>query len=137
MHKKGDNLSRVPPFVSPKGICLIHLVVYFIGVYKLTFLSKHGIEHIICVLFILYNIIVLYLFMNLKEFLKLNPVIQQAELANLMYPNTKSARTKLSNKLNNKVVGSGTQRILRKDEQDAKRALEIVRDRINEFIEQS
>lgn len=75
--------------------------------------------------------------MNLKEFLKLNPVIQQAELANLMYPNTKSARTKLSNKLNNKVVGSGTQRILRKDEQDAKRALEIVRDRINEFIEQS
>lgn len=75
--------------------------------------------------------------MNLKEFLKLNPVIQQTELANLMYPNTKSARTKLSNKLNNKVVGSGTQRILRKDEQDAKRALEVVRDRINEFIEQS
>lgn len=75
--------------------------------------------------------------MNLKEFLKLNPVIQQTELANLMYPNTKSARTKLSNKLNNKVVGSGTQRILRKDEQDAKRALKIVRDRINEFIEES
>lgn len=75
--------------------------------------------------------------MELKKFLEENPVIQKMELANLMYPNTKSARTKLSNKLNEKIVGSGKQRILPKDIEDAKRALAIVRDRINKFIEEN
>ena len=62
-------------------------------------------------------------FMKLKNFLESNPIINNAQLAKLMYPNIKSANTKLANKLAENVSGSGKQRITEKDEQEAKNVL--------------
>ena len=62
--------------------------------------------------------------MDLKQFLKDNPLISQTDLAHAMYPDTpKSAKSKLSNKLNEAKAGSGKQRITPKDEALALEAL--------------
>lgn len=62
--------------------------------------------------------------MDLKQFLDNNPLINQAELARLMWPeNLKTARSRLSNKLNNAKAGSGKQRITDDDLKLAREAL--------------
>jgi len=62
--------------------------------------------------------------MDLKQFLIDNPIISQTDLAHAMYPDTpKSAKSKLSNKLNNAKSGTGKQRITEEDEQLAINAL--------------
>ncbi|MDV3568157.1 hypothetical protein CMU71_14785 [Elizabethkingia anophelis] len=53
--------------------------------------------------------------MTVKELLEKHPLLTSAELARLMYPENKSARSKLVNKLNGNKVGSGFQRITDKD----------------------
>lgn len=45
--------------------------------------------------------------MTVKELLEKHPLLTIAELARLMYPENKSARSKLTNKLNENIVGSG------------------------------
>ncbi|RAJ28903.1 hypothetical protein [Pedobacter cryoconitis] len=62
--------------------------------------------------------------MDLKQFLIDNPLISQTDLAHAMYPDTpKSAKSKLSNKLNNAKAGNGKQRITPEDERLALEAL--------------
>ncbi|MVW92430.1 hypothetical protein FCL53_10685 [Elizabethkingia meningoseptica] len=53
--------------------------------------------------------------MTVKELLEKHPLLTSAELARLMYPENKSARSKLVNKLNENKVGTGIQRITDKD----------------------
>ncbi len=72
--------------------------------------------------------------MELKEFLEQNPIIQKKLLAEKMYPGNKSANSKLGSKLAERIVGSGKQRILEKDTQDAVRAFTELRDNLNDFI---
>lgn len=73
--------------------------------------------------------------MELKEFLDNNPILQKKELGKLMYPGNKSAASKLGNKLAEREVGSGKQRILEKDIQDSVRAFKDLRDSLTEYIE--
>lgn len=61
--------------------------------------------------------------MDLKEFLDNNPIIDKAQLAKAMWPNNKSPRSKLNNKLKEVVSGSGKQRVTEKDVEDAKAVL--------------
>lgn len=62
--------------------------------------------------------------MDLKQFLEANPLINQAELARLMWPNNvKTAKTRLSNKLNEVKMKNSKQRITPADLQLAKDAL--------------
>ncbi|MCZ4244958.1 hypothetical protein [Pedobacter punctiformis] len=63
--------------------------------------------------------------MDLKKFLKDNPLISQADLAVAMYGDDKPRynKNKLSNKLNEVVQGNSKQRITPKDEQLALEAL--------------
>ncbi|KGE14642.1 hypothetical protein [Sphingobacterium deserti] len=74
--------------------------------------------------------------MELKEFLEANPILVRKELAVKMYPNLSAdvARNKLTNKIKQYVIGSGTQRILPHDVEAAKKALTELRDNINEFL---
>jgi len=73
--------------------------------------------------------------MDLKQFLDANPLINQAELARLMWPdNLKTARSRLSNKLNNAKAGSGKQRITDDDLKLAKDALVKLGVNIDGFI---
>lgn len=72
-------------------------------------------------------------FMKLKEFLESNPIINNAQLAKLMYPNIKSANTKLANKLAENVSGSGKQRITDKDLKEAISVLDDLCKKIQEF----
>jgi len=58
--------------------------------------------------------------MDLKQFLKDNPMINQAQLANAMWPDKKGSNIKLSHKLSN----TQGQRITPKDEQLAIEALQ-------------
>lgn len=53
--------------------------------------------------------------MTLKDFLDDNPIINKTQFANEMWPDNKSAKTKLSNKLAENIVGSGKQRITDND----------------------
>ncbi|MDV3749687.1 hypothetical protein CMU21_17805 [Elizabethkingia anophelis] len=53
--------------------------------------------------------------MTVKELLEKHPLLTHSELARLMYPENKYARSRLSNKLNEKTAGSGSQRITEKD----------------------
>ncbi|MCT4238502.1 hypothetical protein HZP42_19145 [Elizabethkingia anophelis] len=53
--------------------------------------------------------------MTVKELLENHPLLTHAELARLMYPENKYARSRLSNKVNEKTAGSGAQRITEKD----------------------
>lgn len=64
--------------------------------------------------------------MNLKEFLEKYSLINKADLAAQMWPDNKSARSKLTNKLNENVVGSGKQRITEKDFDLAKKVLKAM-----------
>jgi len=74
--------------------------------------------------------------MDLKQFLKDNPLISQTDLAHAMYPLTpKSAKSKLSNKLNNAKAGSGKQRITEEDERLAIVALKKLGVNINDLPE--
>lgn len=68
--------------------------------------------------------------MDLKKFLEDNPIIDKAQLSKLMWPENKSARSKLSNKLNENVAGSGKQRITDKDYQNAKQVLQKLAEEI-------
>ena len=61
--------------------------------------------------------------MPVKQLLEKHPLLTIAELARLMYPENKSARSKLTNKLNENIVGSGKQRITSKDLQLIKEIL--------------
>jgi len=62
--------------------------------------------------------------MDLKQFLKDNPLISQTDLAHAMWPDKpKSAKTKLSNKLNEAKQGNSKQRITEADLELAKKAL--------------
>lgn len=72
--------------------------------------------------------------MNLKEFLEINPIINKSQLAQLMWIDNKSAKSKLYNKLSEKTVGSGKQRITENDEEVAKKELEKLAHRIVEYI---
>jgi len=54
--------------------------------------------------------------MDLKQFLKDNPLISQSDLAHAMWPDKpKSAKSKLSNKLNEVKMGNSKQRITEAD----------------------
>jgi len=57
--------------------------------------------------------------MTLKDLLDSTPLITIAELARLMYPNSKTSRSRLTNKLN----GNAGQRITEKDIEIAKEIL--------------
>ena len=61
--------------------------------------------------------------MDLKKFLEDNPIINKAILARMMWPDNKSANTKLNNKLAENMVGTGKQRITEKDYERAKEVL--------------
>ncbi|ASK29697.1 hypothetical protein CEY12_06085 [Chryseobacterium sp. T16E-39] len=71
--------------------------------------------------------------MSLKDFLDNNPIINMSQLSNEMWPDNKNARIKLYNKLNEKISGSGTQRITDKDLEDAKRVLNKLADEIKKL----
>lgn len=62
--------------------------------------------------------------MNLKQFLEENPIINSSQLANQMWPDNKSARSKLTNKLNENIAGTGKQRIT---EDDEKKAIDVLK----------
>ena len=68
--------------------------------------------------------------MDLKQFLIDNPVINQAELARMMWPDTKATNIKLANKLANRA----NQRITPKDETLALEALKKLGHNINSLI---
>ncbi|ATC35586.1 hypothetical protein [Elizabethkingia anophelis] len=53
--------------------------------------------------------------MTVKELLEKHPLLTIAELARLIYPENKSSRSKLTNKINENIVGTGKQRITDKD----------------------
>lgn len=71
--------------------------------------------------------------MNLKEFLEKNKVIKESALAVLMWPEKNNQAKVFSNKINEKVAGSGKQRITDQDEHDAKKALRGLAERINNY----
>lgn len=72
--------------------------------------------------------------MDLKQFLEENPIINQTKLAEKMWPENKSSRSKLSNKLNENIAGNGKQRITAQDIEKAKDALKKLTENINEFL---
>ena len=74
--------------------------------------------------------------MDLKQFLKENAIINQSELAKQMWPDNKSAKTKLSNKLreNSRAGGVGTFKLLPADEDAAKQALYKVAKDILDYV---
>lgn len=74
--------------------------------------------------------------MKLKQFLEANPIIDKSQLAKLMWPENKSARSKLNNKLNENIAGNGKQRITEKDTAQAKKVLKELAERINNFIQE-
>ncbi|HBR10720.1 MAG TPA: hypothetical protein DD740_00625 [Chryseobacterium sp.] len=63
-------------------------------------------------------------------------IVNNAQLARLMYPNNKSANTKLANKLSENLSGTGKQRITEADEELAKKELEKLVHRIVAYISQ-
>jgi hypothetical protein len=67
--------------------------------------------------------------MDLKQFLKDNPIIKQAELARLMWPGKSSTNTKLANKL----AGTAGQRLTDDDISRAKAALEKLGENIQDI----
>jgi hypothetical protein len=71
--------------------------------------------------------------MNLKEFLEQNKVIKESALAVLMWPEKNNQAKVFSNKINEKVAGSGKQRITDQDEIDAKKALRGLAQRIKNY----
>ncbi|MBB4807438.1 hypothetical protein HNP38_002744 [Chryseobacterium defluvii] len=68
--------------------------------------------------------------MKLKEFLERNPIINSAQLAKEMWSDNKSAPSKLTNKLNENIVGNGKQRITEKDMEMAEVVLKKLADDI-------
>ncbi|GEN66286.1 hypothetical protein [Chryseobacterium rhizosphaerae] len=68
--------------------------------------------------------------MKLKEFLERNPTINTAQLARKMWPDNKSAPSKLTNKLNENIAGDSKQRITEKDLENAKAVLKELADDI-------
>lgn len=81
-----------------------------------------------------YKIFFLYIcLMDLKQFLEQNPLINKAELARRMWPDNKSAATKLANKLSENTVGSGKQRVTENDMMEAKRILTELSQKIQQL----
>jgi hypothetical protein len=72
--------------------------------------------------------------MNLKEFLESNPIINKAQLAEAMWDGNKSAKSKLYNKLAEKTVGSGKQRVTEADELNAKKNLMNLAENIINYV---
>lgn len=72
--------------------------------------------------------------MKLKEFLEQNPIINKSQLAESMWIGNKSAKSKLYNKLSEKTVGSGKQRVTELDEETAKSVLKKLADNISKYI---
>lgn len=68
--------------------------------------------------------------MDLKQFLEENPIINLSKLADKMWPENKSSRSKLTNKLNENTVGNGKQRITENDLINAKKVLKKLADDI-------
>jgi hypothetical protein len=68
--------------------------------------------------------------MDLKQFLKDNPMIKQAELARLMWPDKSNTNTKLANKL----AGTAGQRVTDDDLARAIAALTTLGVNISKFI---
>ena len=71
--------------------------------------------------------------MNLKEFLDENNVIKESALAVLMWPDKNHAAKVFSNKINEKIAGSGRQRITEDDETRAKIVLLELAERIKKY----
>ncbi|WP_343321399.1 hypothetical protein [Sphingobacterium multivorum] len=71
--------------------------------------------------------------MDLKTFLDENPIITKAELARLMWPDSKNARIKLGNKLAGTQNKSGVQRVTEDDEARAKEVLKEVISKISDY----
>lgn len=72
--------------------------------------------------------------MKLKDFLEQNPIINKSQLAENMWSDNKSAKSKLYNKLAERTVGSGIQRITEQDETNAKQVLSILAENITAYI---
>lgn len=74
--------------------------------------------------------------MNLKEFLTENKIINRTELAEMMWPGNRSAKTKLSNKLNEAKRSEGAVpfKMMPDDEQRAKEVLLEVASTILEYV---
>lgn len=73
--------------------------------------------------------------MELKEFLSQNPIINKKKLSEAMYPENKSPSSKLLNKLEEREVGSGKQRILPVDVEASVRVLKKLKESIDVYIE--
>jgi len=71
--------------------------------------------------------------MELKEFLERNPLINVAKLAYLMWPDVKSAPSRLNNKLKENTAGNGKQRITERDHERAKEVLKALINDINKL----
>lgn len=67
--------------------------------------------------------------MDLKQFLKENPLIKQAELARLMWPGKSNTNTKLANKL----AETAGQRVTDEDQSKAIEALKQLGVNISQF----
>jgi len=74
--------------------------------------------------------------MNLKEFLEENKVIKESALAVLMWPDKNNQAKVFSNKINEKVAGSGKQRITEEDELRARAVLLELAARITKYASQ-
>lgn len=74
--------------------------------------------------------------MNLKQFLEENKIIKESALALLMWPDKKHAAKVFSNKINEKIAGSGKQRITEDDETRAKKVLLEVAEKIKKYSSQ-
>ncbi|HAE68384.1 MAG TPA: hypothetical protein DCG77_14525 [Sphingobacterium sp.] len=75
--------------------------------------------------------------MDLKTFLDENPIITKAELARLMWPDSKNARIKLGNKLAGTQNKSGVQRVTEDDEAKAKEVLKEVAVKILSYTDEN
>lgn len=75
--------------------------------------------------------------MDLKTFLDENPIITKAELARLMWPDSKNARIKLGNKLAGTQNKSGVQRVTEDDEARAKEVLKEVAGKILSYTDEN
>lgn len=61
--------------------------------------------------------------MTLKQFLDAHPIIDKAALSIQMWPDIKSPKSKLYNKLSETASGTGKQRVTDKDFENAKAVL--------------
>lgn len=72
--------------------------------------------------------------MDLNKFLEENPLLNKAELARKMFPNSKQASSMLNQKLKEYTAGTGKQRITDKDTDQAKKVLKEHTERVLKFL---